>query len=313
MERARIMTISTVSLLTALLYNVGILTPFFAVPMQYSASAGGRRSFLESSIAAVSAVLLFRMMLLGSMGARIFIILDVMILSAVFAGLYVCNFVLKDLSLPVRAAVVTAAAGLLTALLLPMADGLKEGLIGSMDSVLTAAGGSLPVSDAGLTGETLFLILADMAGKTALFWYFAFLVFSRTLGERLVGRIAGRKVDKEPWTLPELWVWFLFIPLTVYLLNGPLSVRGVVLLRGMSAYVVSNMILISSAAYAVRGIGIAGRFLSYRGIPFRTQRMILTACAFLVFMPGVNLALLILTAGIGVSELWVNYRFNDKE
>ena len=305
--------ISTVSILTALLYNVGILTPFFAVPVQYSASSGGRRSFLESSSAAVSVVLVFRMMLLGSMGARIFIILDILILLAVFAGLYVCNFELKDLSLPVRAAVITAAAGLLIVLTLPVTGSLKEGLIESMDLVLASAGDAFSATGTDLTGEVLFMVIADLAGKTVLFWYFAFLVFSRWTGEHLMSRITGRSMKTESWTLPGVWIWFLFIPLTVYLLNGPLSVRGIVLLKGAGSYLVSNMILISSAAYAVRGIGIAGKFLSMRGIPYRTQRMILTACAFLAFMPGVNLGLLILTAGIGVSELWVNYRFNDKE
>jgi hypothetical protein len=196
---------------------------------------------------------------------------------------------------------------------MPMASGLKAGLVESMDAVLSAAGGNVPGSGMNLDGETLYLILADMAGKTVLFWYFAFLVFSRTLGERLAKRTAGALIESESWTLPDIWVWFLFLPLTVYLLNGPLAARGIVLLRGVSAYLVSNLILISSAAYAVRGIGVAGRFLSSRGVPLRTQRKILTACVCLVFMPGVNLALLILTAGIGVSELWVNYRFNDKE
>ena len=314
MESGRIRTITGVSLLTALLYNVGILTPFFAVPVQYSASCGGRRSFIESSLGAVSVVLLFRMMVLGSFGAREFVVLDLLILGTVFVGLYVCNFELKGLSLPVCAAVVTAAAGLLAALLLPLAVGLKDSLINSLDSVLSVAGSPVSASETGLTGESLFLILKDMAGRTILFWYFAFLVFSRWLGEKMAGRRgAGSGRNEISWHLPELWIWFLFLPLTVYLLNGPLSARGIILLKGVSTYLVSNMILITAGAYALRGIGIARNFLSHKGIPERSQRMILTACGFLVFMPGVNLALLILTAGIGVSELWVNYRFNDKE
>jgi hypothetical protein len=312
--------ITGISLITALLYNVGILCPFFAVPLQFSAAGKNRSSFILSSLVSIFLILIFRIIVLSPLQALGFVYIDGFILFLAVAGLYVCNFELKDFSLPVRIAFITAAAGVLSLLVLPKAYGLKDQIILSLDQILMVSRGlnlseAMTGSSTALNGETLFLILQDLIGSTGFVWYYFFITFSYWMGSQLMSRSKGIQTVKESfsWDLPDIWVWFLFIPLTLFLLDKLFVMRGIHLLGTIPHYAVTNIILISAGAYALRGIKIIQFFLKKREVSRLMQRMMLMTTGFLIVMPGVNLALLILIAGLGVSELWVNYRLFDKE
>lgn len=318
MDTGRIRNIAGFSLLTVLLYNVGILSPMFALPLQLSAEGKNKGRFLSTSLVSAAAIFLIRTMMLRSLDAAGFVVFDAVILTAVVCGLYICNFGLKLFSLPVRISIISGGAGLAVLLLVPAAEGFKDLFIRSLDS-LAAVGQELQLTVPGTetfwTGETLYAILTDFAGKTGLFWYSAFLAFSYETGRRigLYGKMRAKEGQGEEWKLPEIWVWLLFIPLTLFLADRLLGRNGASFLEGRILYLVSNMILITSGAYGVRGIGIIRLFLKNRGIAPSLQRLLFMPLIFLLLMPGLNLALLIIVAGIGVSELWVNYRIFDKE
>ncbi|MBF9017213.1 MULTISPECIES: hypothetical protein [unclassified Oceanispirochaeta] len=320
METGQIRKITGISLTTAVLYNLGILSPFFAVPLQFSARDSNRSRFLSSSLFSVILILAFRAMILRPLGALGFLYVDGFILFLVVSGLYICNFELKGITLPVRIAFVTAGTAVLSMLLLPFAGGLKDQIILSLNQILSISN-ELNLTASGLegdslmNGETLFLIFQDMVGSFGLVWYFFFIAFSLWLGQSLMKRRNGTDSDTETegWELPEVWVWFLFVPLTLYLVDRLMEVRGIDLLGRVPSYGVSNIVLITAGCYAVRGLGIIKRLMNKKGLSVQMQRILLMTTGFLIVMPGVNLALLILIAGLGVSELWVNYRIFDKE
>ncbi|QEN07632.1 hypothetical protein EXM22_06380 [Oceanispirochaeta crateris] len=318
METGKIGKITGISLITALLYNVGILSPFFAIPLQFSAAGRNRKIFLISSVISIFLILSFRTTVLIPLEALGFVYVDGYILFLAVAGLYVCNFELKGFTLPVRIAFITAGAAALSLLLWPLAQGLREQMIMSLNQILLVSN-ELNISgvmgDAALDGETLFLILQDLAGSTGLVWYFFFIAFSYWMGMKVVSKSSGAVTERksENWDLPEVWVWFLFIPLTLFLVNKLMMVRNIHILGILPYYAVTNIILISAGAYAIRGIGIIQSYLNRRSLPRHTQRLMLMTSGFLIVIPGVNLVLLILTAGLGVSELWINYRLFDKE
>lgn len=314
MEISQVRKITGLSLITALLYNIGILSPFFAVPLQVSAGSSNRARFLISSLVSVFLIIAFRAMVLAPLGALGFLYLDGFILFLVVTGLYICNFELKGMVLPVRIAAVTAGTALLSLLLLPLAGGLKDQIILSLNQVLSISS-ELKLTGTGfegenlLNGETLFLIIQDMLGKSGFVWYFFFIAFSLWLGKNIMKRSYRDYSDSntESWKLPEIWIWFLLVPLTFYLLDRLMEVREIELLGRIPSYGVNNIILITAGCYAVRGIGMIRQFLNKKGLSVQMQRMLLMTTGFLIVMPGINLVVLILTAGVGVSELWVNY------
>lgn len=320
METGQIRKITGISLITAVLYNLGLLSPFFAVPLQFSARDSNRSNFLSSSLFSVILILAFRAIILRPLGALGFLYVDGFILFLVVAGLYICNFELKGITLPVRIAFITAGTAVLSMLLLPFTGGLKDQIILSLNQVLSISN-ELNLTASGLegeslmNGETLFLILQDMVGSFGLVWYFFFIAFSLWLGQNLMKRRIGADFDTETesWELPEVWIWFLFVPLTLYLVDRLMEVRGIDLLGRVPSYAVSNIVLIAAGCYAVRGLRMIKHFMNKKGLSAQMQRILLMTTGFLIVMPGVNLALLILIAGLGVSELWVNYRIFDKE
>jgi hypothetical protein len=158
--------------------------------------------------------------------------------------------------------------------------------------------------------------MKDFLGSTALALYFFFISYSWWSGNRLafrLGRISGEEGRGNDWDFPDSFVWLLFIPLTVLLAGRLLGQRGISFPGGPLEYLISNLLLIMGGLYGIKGIGIIGGFLRKWNIPrqFRVLFVILTA--FLIAVPGVNLVVIILIAGLGVSELWVNYRIFDKE
>jgi len=320
LETGKIKRITGISIASAVLYNVGILSPFFAVPLQFSAAGRRKGFFLLTSLISMILILSFRTIVLSPLRAIGFIYLDALILFLAVSGLYVCNFMLKSLALPVRVAVVTVAAGVLSLLLYPLMQGLKEPLIQTLDRLLSISKGSSPMESSilgngSLNGETLFMILKDLAGRTGFVWYFFFITFSRLMGNMLIRKLPGkdRMVESEEWLLPEVWVWFLFLPLTLFLLNKLLASRGMHFLGILPYYAVTNATLIAAGAYALRGLKILQVFMKKKKISRQLRIMLLMTAGFLIVIPGINLVILILSAGLGVSELWINYRLLDKE
>jgi hypothetical protein len=219
-----------------------------------------------------------------------------------------------------RLGIITAVAGLLLLLAYPFAGALEGPIIENLDRMAQAVsslslagenGGVLPVQ-----GEILYYLLKDFFGRFVLAIFFFFLIYSWWSSYRLYLRMGASENSLKGvsnWDIPDHAVWLLFVPLTLLLGNRLLQQSGLSLLTGIPSYAVSNLLVIMGGLYALKGIQIIQRFFRKWNIPRQLNLPLMLILGILIAVPGVNLVLLVVMAGLGVSELWVNYRIFDKE
>ncbi|OQY34860.1 MAG: hypothetical protein B6241_02980 [Spirochaetaceae bacterium 4572_59] len=302
------------------MYNLGLLSIFFAVPLQLAAIRGNRKDFITVSLLSSVLILMTRFLLLNTANFPELVILDVVVVAAVSVALYFANYVLYGYSVPVRFGIITAAAGVLLLALSPFCGALEENIIFSLNKMMNLVN-ILPVADAGagsvsIQGETLYLMMKDLFGRSGLALFFFFIAYSWWGSYKMSLRMGMKKEDLKNisnWDMPDSAVWLLFVPLTVLLIGRLTSQSGAILLRGIPLYFISNLLFIMTGLYGIRGIQIILKVFRKWNIPRQMNLILVLAIAMLIAVPGVNLVLLILVAGLGVSELWVNYRIFDKE
>ena len=303
-----------------MMYNIGILSLFFAIPLQLTALDGRKRNFLSVTLISSGLILLSRYIVLNTAEYPEMIVLDIILVTAVAAALYLANYVLYGYSVPVRLGIITAASGLLLLLLTPFTGVLEEMLIDNFNRVAgTFTSLPLAAGEGGgfqIEGETLYLLLKDFFSRYVLALFFFFLSYSWWVSYRLFLRMGNQEKITEGaanWDFPDHAVWLLFVPLTLLLGNRLMDQSGLSLLTGIPSYAVSNLLIIMGGLYAIKGIQIIQRLFRKWNIPRQLNLPLLLLLGMLIVIPGVNLVLLVVMAGLGVSELWVNYRIFDKE
>ena len=302
------------------MYNLGFFSLFYAIPLQLAALKGNKRSYISVSLLSSVMILTVRYVLLTTAEFSELILLDFAVVTIVAAAMYIANYILFGYSVPVRIGMLTAALGILLLAAIPFAGAVETQFSETLDrmsrlaSSLSLAGGS--DGSMLIQGETLNLVIKDMFGRSVLAVFFFFMIYTWWSSSRLFLRMEkGQKkeYDGRDWDFPEQAVWLLFIPLTLILADRLLNQSGVFLLKGIPAYVVSNLLFIMSGLYGIRGIKIILRFFRRWNIPRQMNLLLILILGMLIAVPGVNLILLVIVAGLGVSELWVNYRIFDKE
>jgi hypothetical protein len=317
-DQKELRKIAGASLAVTVMYNLGFLSLFYAVPLQFAALSNGRKAYLSVSLVSTVLILIVRFILLSATGFSELIVLDAVVVAVVATGLYFANFMLQRYSVPVKLGIVTAALGLLFISAAPFADGLESRIVGSIDKMTELMNSlSIPTETEGtvlLQEETFFLMVKDVFGRSVLAVFFFFLCYSWWSSSLLYQRMGGKMTPETTnWSLPDGAVWFLFLPLTVFLVDRLLNGSGLILLKGIPAYAVSNLLFIMGGLFGIKGLQIIRVMFRKWNVPRQMNLMLFLAMGMLAVIPGVNLILLIVVAGLGVSELWVNYRIFDKE
>ncbi len=199
-------------------------------------------------------------------------------------------------------------AGWVAAMVVTVPLFLKVGADGTLRSFLEsqfAALGAAP--EAGEAGSSGAEMLADTAvrvlGNTygvgllvllVLNWYLgAYLAYRFSTGVAPPPRIAR-------FVVPARAVWVLIA-----------SVAGVVLTffatLGPVEPVAWNVALVSLLLYGVQGIAVARHLLAHYRVQQGVRMLIIIGAIVLLFVPGVNLIVLLGLPGLGVSELWIDY------
>ncbi len=154
-----------------------------------------------------------------------------------------------------------------------------------------------------LAGQVLF--------RSFLFTYFLLLTFSWWAGTRAAARSIrpasgvpalppARLVDLF---LPDLYVWPLIGSLALILLDFVFKVD-----LGVLAYAGWNVGMIFLFLYALQGLGIAQFFFRSRNVGRGLRFLFYAALVVLLLTPKLNIALIIALPGLGVSEIWLQYR-----
>lgn len=320
--------------LAALLYHLGTGFVLFLVPVQVTLARKGRRGFYAAALLAFVLIVAVKLLLVrrNLAGALPFTLAEAVAVAALLGGLVLVQLpelegTLARLRLArvSRLLAATALAGLLSVPVIlrlraneAFTAGLRE-LFGELAAVLNHAlrgaegldspGGPIAGPVSALSAESLMQAVREVLSRSFLFSYFVVLAFAwragSALGARSVGRASGFRPLRD-FRLPDLYIWPLIASLAVVALNEVVSL-------GALELVAWNLLLIMALLYGLSGIGILRFLLSRYRLPPGLRWLLVGAMIVMALTPRLNLAVAVLVPGLGVSEIWVNYRKERSE
>jgi hypothetical protein len=156
--------------------------------------------------------------------------------------------------------------------------------------------------------EALLGFIATVMRRTYLFYYFLVLTFSWWLGTI----IGARSMGKQPgltriadFKLPDNFVWPLIAALALVVLNLVIPVRPLEVIAW-------NALLIFVFLYGISGLGIIRYLLKKRNVRPGVRWLLIIGIIILAMTPRIGIAVLILIPGLGVSEVWLKYRREER-
>lgn len=300
----------------------GFLLLFFMVPLQVIAIRRGEKGFLISAMGVFFGNLVLKLILSPeAVSAGIPMTADIAVFLILLGGLYAVNFKLKAYKGVIRFLIVTvgaAIASLPVLLYLSSDPSFVEMMKGQIDSVLVMLQKAFPGETVfgSLTTDAMYSIFRNSFLSSYLAVFSFIVALSWRIGLRFGLRSIGRESDMpkiEELNVPERLVWFLFVPLTLVLLKILLAGRGMDLNTGIVGFAVSNSLYIMVALYGLQGFGLLQYLMVKKKVNPGIRRMTSWSIPLALLIFPLNLVVLILLPGLGVSELWINYRQNDKE
>jgi hypothetical protein len=314
---------------SALLYHLGMGFVLFLIPLQAVLVRKGRRSFFISLALAFLLILGVRALLSrGAAAATPFVLLEMSVVAALIAGLVLIQLPelaalprqrLLTLRRVPRLLAATGVAGLLSVPLILYLQGneaFSAGLREIFGSAATALNRAFGESDSlGLVGggqlfsaEGLQQAAGEILLRSYLFEYFLLLTGSWWAGTIIGSRSTGGKAQLTKlvdFRLGDGYVWPLIASLAMVLLSLVVHI-GVL---GLAAW---NALLILVFLYGLSGLGIIRFLLRKYKLPAGLRWLLVLAIVILAFTPRVNLAIAILVPGLGVSEIWLKYRREER-
>ncbi len=314
---------------STLLYHLGMGFVLFLIPLQAALVRKGRKSFTAAAALAVALILLVRLLIQGGTGepsAVPFLVIESATVLLLIGGLALIQLPelmegLERFRLPrvPRLLAATALAGVLSVPVIIYLRGSEEfqtgmreifeGLSASMSRAFSQpeSFGLFPGAPF-LRPDMLMQISETFLLRTFIFDYFVLLTFSWWLGTVLGARSTGRSpgitriVD---FKLPDSYIWPLIGALAVVLLSlvvrlGPLEILA------------WNVLLIVVFLYGIAGVGIIRFGMRKVKLPVGFRWLLILAIVILAFTPRINLAILVLVPGLGVSEIWLKYRREER-
>jgi hypothetical protein len=82
---------------------------------------------------------------------------------------------------------------------------------------------------------------------------------------------------------------------------------------GIAGFAVSNSLYIMGILYGLQGFGLLQYLMEKKNVNPGIRRLTVWSIPLSILVFPLNLIVIVLLPGLGVSELWINYRHNDKE
>jgi hypothetical protein len=335
--------------ISTLLYRLGMGPFLFLIPLQVLYIRRGKTSFGWAALVTLGLILgvgllLARRLPISGVGissaavstgavaesvlsqALPFVFLDMASAVLLIAGLALVQLpeLSPELQLPAlprvtRHVIATAVAGVLfipVILYLRSNEVFTEGVrefIGAwfdgMNRAIDAAGpegmqtGIQPIQT-----DAFLEIINTVLLRSFLFSYFLVLTFSWWLGTIIGARSMGRQpgiTRIADFKLPDRYVWPLIASLTLVVMNlivpaEPLAILG------------WNSLLIMVFLYGVSGLGIIRYLLRKMNVRPGVRWLVIIGIIILAMTPRIGIAVLILIPGLGVSEVWLKYRKEER-
>ena len=156
--------------------------------------------------------------------------------------------------------------------------------------------------------DSLFQFIGMVMRRTYLFYFFLILTFSWWLGTVIGARSIGRKPALTrivEFKLPDRFVWPLIVSLALVVLNRIVAAE-------LLEIVAWNALLILAFLYGISGLGIIRFLLKKLRVRPGIRWLFIIGIIILALTPRIGIAVLILIPGLGVSEVWLKYRTEER-
>ena len=308
------------SLFSVLCHQSGYLFFFFLIPLQVLKNKKGFNSLFFACVITAAAIFLasiIRTSGVQSPATRLVIIFSEMFLPAVLlTGLLYINYewpgnprMLKKMLIVTAGALVAGIPAMIVYNSAVFQNFYKSQIALALEMLNRAFSevDSIEASDiaailAGIDAGTVYGIIRKAVLRSYLFAYFAILSVSWWFGSS--GIRNGRwksSFSPSSFSLPEYMVWPLIAALSIVVLDYRVS-------TGFAGYLAWNILLIMAALYGARGLGILNGLMTAANLPRGLRMLIVFTIVLILMQPGLNYLVLIGVPGLGVSELWINFK-----
>ena len=301
---------------------------FFMLPLQILAVRCGKKAFLYSAGGVVFGTIILKIILLSEIAdTGSLIIADTALILFLVTGLYAVNFELVSFKNILKLLVATAVSGLFS---IPVLYYLNSDLsfynimTGQLDSILVMFNGAY-VENSVSGGNSLFgAVSADDMYNFFKFYFLNFYLviyfylltatwwLGRRIGFKSIGQSFQTSTIKE-FYVPEKLVWFYFIPLTIMLVQVLFKSKGAELELGLLGYAVSNSLYVMGTLYILQGFGLIQYLMEKRGTSAALIKLTRFSLVLIMLITAFSSLVALILSGLGVSELWINYRQKEKE
>ncbi len=319
--------ITLFSIASVLLYQFSMGIFLFLIPLQILFAKRDFETLLYAVILTFVAILTVKIFRIGfsNLNASIkpLIILEALILIAFLGGLLLLNADIRKIRFGSNLMRLFSVTALFALLSIPaiiyyrgntqfnsaMNDIFKS--ISQYLKQMFSSGGTttLAILNKYINPQALKETTTRIFFRSYIFDYFALLGFSWWVGTAIsnkstimLGMTPERKITRiSEFKLPEYYVWPLIINLALVLIDFKLKL-------GLIGYLAWNLLLTLAVLYAVQGIAILNFLFKYFRVNAGLKFIVYFTLIILLFTPKINILILILIPGLGISEIWIKYR-----
>lgn len=301
-------------LVAAFLFQSGLLLLLFLVPLQFLWVKRGPNSFFVSSGVALAGVLGAKIVQALRLAAEqvdyALLFADMLLPIGLIAGLYVANFRRPIAGYTVggvyRLLLATAAGFLVTLPLVAYMARLEivSSAVDAQIELFEAMLGAEPGAESLIGGEQARAALTQLAVDVFYGTYVAgigmLIALDWYVGHRIARRYGENTPDVRQIRIPATVVW----PFVAALGLSALTLAADL---GFLRYVIWNATLLLGFLYAVQGYAIARHLLDRFNVSRGLQFVLVVVAVMMLFIPGVNLIVVVGLPGLGLSETWIRY------
>lgn len=310
--------LAIMAVLSFFLYQLS-MAPLFCIPLQVLFLRRGEKQLLYGCgavLVAIGIASLIRTSPVPDMSFRRgLLLIEIGLPAFLVAGVVAVNLRWKwRMRVLYKILAVTAVAGICSipfVLALGRSENFQELLATQIDTVTSLLAGP-DGNNAGLLPDTeaLSSLIVGLLLRTYVFGLFLTIGGTLWVGRAFANRMpSGYQLERatlRTFSLPDRMIWGLLVPWALVLLDLRMDI-------GILRYFAWNAGLVGLFLFGMQGVGILQTLLDRTNIPRGARLGISAIIIVMMFWPGVNVIVFIGFPGLGVSELWIHYRKEQKE
>jgi hypothetical protein len=317
--------IAAVAAVSFILYQMNMFI-LFLIPVQMLALRRGSRGLIYGATLVIGATSILALTRLGRLEdaslRNLLVVLEIGIPVTLLGGIVLADIPWSRAKFAsrriIRLAIVTIFVGVLSIpiwSLISRSDGLAEFFYGQIETMRVAFGMTevddlsqmIAITELLSDPEWLAEFAVEVVLRSYLFSYFLLVASSMWIGDFAASKTLGVSHTRlTDFRLSPRSVW-------LFLGGWALVLADIVMGIGSLRYLAWNAASIMLLLYGIQGVGVLRHFLVSRGVSRGLRVALGVTLVITLIWPGVNLLVLVLVPGLGVSETWIHYRKSVKE